>query len=211
MFVALSECKKYGTLESYLEMLFDLKDKLQDIQLYELIFVIEDMRSGNMNSMTDYYLVEILKVIQESFLNDLEKCSKIAALEWLCRNILEWEQMKCMQYMMKIDPSIYANLVQIIYKSDEDGDIVDKEKYIQGHYKCFEVLTDFENGTFLLVAAAVINTVAHIWINILARKVLRENNEIESYIPIADGPENLLQSSEYTGDSNVGVSNGHNI
>ena len=107
-----------------------LKDKLQDIQLYELIFVIEDMRSGNMNSMTDYYLVEILKVIQESFLNDLEKCSKIAALEWLCRNILEWEQMKCMQYMMKIDPSIYANLVQIIYKSDEDGDIVDKEKVI---------------------------------------------------------------------------------
>ena len=80
---ALSENKKYGTLESYLEMLFDLKDKLQDIQLYELIFVIEDMRSGNMNSMTDYYLVEILKVIQESFLNDLEKCSKIAALEWL--------------------------------------------------------------------------------------------------------------------------------
>ena len=125
---ALSECQKYGTLESYLEMLFDLKDKLQDIQLYELIFVIEDMRSGNMNSMTDYYLVEILKVIQESFLNDLEKCSKIAALEWFCRNILEWEQMKCMQYMMKIDPSIYANLVQIIYKSDEDGDIVDKEK-----------------------------------------------------------------------------------
>lgn len=124
---ALSECQKYGTLESYLEMLFDLKDKLLDIQLYELILVIEDMRSGNMNSI-DYYLGEILKIIQESFLNDLEKCSKIAAIEWLCRNILEWEQMKCMQYMMKIEPSIYANLVQLIYKSEEDGDVVDKEK-----------------------------------------------------------------------------------
>lgn len=125
---ALSECQKYGTLESYLEMLFDLKDKLKDIQLYEFIFAIEEMSSGIPNSMTDYYLSELLKIIQEKFLYDIEKCSKIAALEWLCRNILDWGQMKCMQYMMKIDPSIYANLIKIIYKSEEDGDVVDKEK-----------------------------------------------------------------------------------
>ena len=141
---ALSECQKYGTLESYLEMLFDLKDKLKDIQLYELIFAIEEMNSGIPDSMTHYYLDELLKIIQTTFLNDLEKCSKIAALEWLCRNILEWEQMKCMQYMMKIDPSIYANLVQIIYKSEEDGDVVDKEKSDLAH----KVYSGFDKAKF---------------------------------------------------------------
>lgn len=89
---ALDECHKYGTLDSYLELLFDLRDKLKDIQLYELLFAIEDMKSGNSNSMSDYYLGEILKIVQDSFLDDLDKCSKIASLEWLCRNILEWEQ-----------------------------------------------------------------------------------------------------------------------
>lgn len=125
---ALSECHKYGTLESYLELLFDLKDKFSDIQLFNLIFAIEDMKSDAPNTMIDYYLEEILKIIQRSFFNDLEKCQKLASLEWLCRNILQWEQMKCMQHMMKVDPSIYANLVRIIYKSEEDGDVVDENK-----------------------------------------------------------------------------------
>lgn len=125
---ALDECHKYGTLDSYLELLFNFKNKLKDIQLYELIFAIEDMGSEIADNMTDYYLQELLKIIQESFLCDLEKCQKIAILEWECRNVLEWEQMKCMQYMMKTNPSIYSYLVKIIYKSDEDVDVIDKEK-----------------------------------------------------------------------------------
>ncbi|KAK8866719.1 hypothetical protein M9Y10_009686 [Tritrichomonas musculus] len=76
------------------------------------------------------------------------------------------------------------------------------EKYIEGHYKCFEVLTVFEKGTFLLVSAAVINTIAHVWINILTRRVLKNDEEIESYVPIADRPENLLESNEYTNVNN---------
>lgn len=125
---ALDECHKYGTIEAYVELLFELKDKLKDIQVYEHIFAIEDMKVNSPSSMTDYYIEEVLKIIQESFLDDLDKCSRIARLEWWCRNSLEWEQMKCMQYMMKMDPSLYAYLVQIIYKSDEDGDVADKEK-----------------------------------------------------------------------------------
>lgn len=81
-----------------------------------------------------------------------------------------------------------------------------KEKYIEGHYKCFEVLTVFENGTFLLVSAAVINTVAHVWINILARKVIKADDSNDEYVQIADSPENLLQTNDYT-NSNEQINN----
>ena len=47
--------------------------------------------------------------------------------EWMCRNVLEWEQMKCMQKIMKNDPTFYAQLVRIIYKADDD-DPSDKKK-----------------------------------------------------------------------------------
>ena len=50
---------------------------------------------------------------------DDEKCAELATLEWMCRNVLEWEQMKCMQKVMKNDPTLYAQLVRIIYKAND--------------------------------------------------------------------------------------------
>lgn len=117
---ALNECHKFGILSSYVELLYDLREKLQDIQIYQYFLMVEDMGSYIPNSMTEYYFEEIFDIVQKSFGNDADKCQKIATLEWRCRNILEWEQMKCMQHMMKTDPSIYAGLVGIIYRADED-------------------------------------------------------------------------------------------
>lgn len=67
------------------------------------------------------------KTVKDEFKNDLEKCDKIATLEWLCREVLEWEQMQCLQKIMKSDPTMYAYLVKIVYKSD-DGEEADEEK-----------------------------------------------------------------------------------
>ncbi len=126
---ALNECYKFGTLDTYIELLFDLREKLKPIQIYEYIIKIYkmNMNSNSPSTMTDYYLEEILNIIQDSFLNEVEICQKIAELEWYCRNILEWEQMKCTQYMMKLDPTIYAGLVNIIYKTDEKDEVDEKK------------------------------------------------------------------------------------
>ena len=68
-----------------------------------------------------------MKELQEAFIMDDEKCAELATLEWMCRNVLEWEQMKCMQKIMKNYPTFYAQLVRIIYKADDD-DPSDKKK-----------------------------------------------------------------------------------
>lgn len=124
---ALNECARYGTLESYIKLLFDLKERIDINQLFEYLFKIVEMSGGN-GSMTDYYLREILDMLQNSFMDNFEKCQKIAQLEWMCRNILDWNQMKCLQYVMKEDPHFYAELVKIIYKSDKEDETISQEK-----------------------------------------------------------------------------------
>ena len=124
---ALDECKKYGSLHTYLELLYDIRDKISFQELYNAIFAISNLKGDVASSMTDYYFEEILKELQEAFIMDDEKCAELATLEWMCRNVLEWEQMKCMQKIMKNDPTFYAQLVRIIYKADDD-DPSDKKK-----------------------------------------------------------------------------------
>lgn len=127
IFLALEECKKYGSLNTYLELLYDLKDSMSREELFDRLFAISDLKSETQSSMTNFYLEEILRILQDNFLDEETKCADLATLEWLCRNVLEWEQMRCFQKMIKDEPTLYAKLVEIIYKS-EDDEIVDEEK-----------------------------------------------------------------------------------
>lgn len=123
---ALNECEKYGTCDNYFELLYDVREKISIQELYDATVKISDMKGGIASSMTIYYIGEILKELQDAFITDDEKCAEIVSVEWLCRNILEWKQMRCLQKEMKNDPKIYADLVGIVYKA-EDDESEDKE------------------------------------------------------------------------------------
>lgn len=107
--------------------MYDVREKISIQELYDATVKISDMKGGIASSMTIYYIGEILKELQDAFITDDEKCAEIVSVEWLCRNILEWKQMRCLQKEMKNDPKIYADLVGIVYKA-EDDEPEDKEK-----------------------------------------------------------------------------------
>lgn len=113
--------------DNYFELLYDVREKISIQELYDATVKISDMKGGIASSMTIYYIGEILKELQDAFITDDEKCAEIVSVEWLCRNILEWKQMRCLQKEMKNDPKIYADLVGIVYKA-EDDESEDKEK-----------------------------------------------------------------------------------
>lgn len=127
---ALNECKIYGTLNSYLTLLFDVKERIPISDLYNSIFDIENIKVGMQTQMMDYYLKEVLEKIQTEYIHDLQKCTQIALLEWKCRNILEWEDMRCMQKVMKVDPSMYAMLAKAIFKSEETDEVSEEQRNI---------------------------------------------------------------------------------
>lgn len=125
---ALNECKKYGTANSYLALLFDVKERITVLDLYNCIFEIEHVKESSQNQMVDYYLKEILNKLQLEYMSDLDKCTQLALFEWKCRNILEWEDMKCMQRVMKFDPTMYAELAKLIFKSEDDTEVTDEQR-----------------------------------------------------------------------------------
>lgn len=112
---AINECKKYGSFNTYLELLYDIKDKISVQELYKATLEISDIKSDVASSMTDYYLKEIFNILQQTFIDDDEKCAELATLEWMCRNVLEWEYMKCMQKIMKDDPTFYELVSRLLY------------------------------------------------------------------------------------------------
>lgn len=124
---AMDECRKYGSFHTYLELLYHIKDKISLQELYVATLKISDLEGNAVNGRIDYFLEDIFDVLQQAFIEDDEKCAELAKLEWMCRNVLEWEQMKCVQRIMKDDPTFYALLVSIIYKA-EDSEAVDEEK-----------------------------------------------------------------------------------
>ena len=127
---ALDECKKYGTLDSYLQLLFDIKDQITDSNLYNYILYLTDFKTGVNHSMTDYYLKKLLEILQSKYMDDAERCTSLGFLEWQCREILEWEDMKCIQKVMKVDPSMYAMLAKAIFKSEETDEVTGEQRNI---------------------------------------------------------------------------------
>ena len=117
---ALDECLSFGNLSTYVEFLFNIKDCLTPDDLYLYFLKAENARvdESSFSTMTGWYIEQILKIMHENFLDDSERAFHIARMEWFFGNLLQWDQMKCMQKHMKTDPHVYAYLVDIMYKKD---------------------------------------------------------------------------------------------
>lgn len=137
---ALSECKRYGTFNSYVQLIYDAKEILSAEEIYRAMLLFEEVRVEGITSMTSYYLEKILKILQKQFIYDEQKCTKIAEIELLCRELLDWNQMLCTQYLMKESPVMYAQFVGIIYlrdgKSRENSD-EEKSRIVSSVYNIF--------------------------------------------------------------------------
>jgi len=103
---------------------------LNPVQIYNALLQFEGVRVENINSMTLYYLEGILNLLHNEFISDNEKSAKIAGVEWLFRNILDWSNMRCTQKLMKKSPIMYAKLAEIIYlKEGENKENKDEEQH----------------------------------------------------------------------------------
>ncbi len=113
---AMNECKKYSNKENYILFLYDMKDHFSLQKLYDYFIEISNLEYEGHYSVMDYPLQELLKILQNKYINDDEKCNEIAKIEWLFSGILKWNSMKCFQKMIKKDPTFYVELIRYIFK-----------------------------------------------------------------------------------------------
>lgn len=141
---AVTECQRYGTVNSYLNLLyrFHANRGFTPEQLFEKMQGIEGMDRGIIHPLTDHYLKELLSLLQKQYITDREKCAKIARIEVAFFYLLEWKDMKCFQREIKHDPEMYAEMVSIIYRHEGDDPEETKTEDFQNYAKIIWKLFD---------------------------------------------------------------------
>lgn len=140
---ALTECKKYGTAASYVTLVYYANShyKYDVDKLYELMCGIDKLEKDGRTVHYDYYLTELMKPLQNHFMNDPVKAHELAEIEIAYFPLLEWENMRCFQEEIKRTPEIYAELASIIYKKDsnDNSSLKTKEQqdYVNILYRLF--------------------------------------------------------------------------
>lgn len=139
---ALVECKKYASLDVYLYQIHRVhyRNPLSAEQIFDCFKGIENMPHSDSNQMTSYHVEQLFRVIQEAFIDDVEKCIRISHLEIFFMNLLKWEKMKCFHKMIKQSPELFAQLVAGVFKKDHVS-IDDQPKdqtYIHNMYTLYD-------------------------------------------------------------------------
>lgn len=142
---AIKECKKYGSLNSFLVQLYMLyyNKKIYVEQIYENLLSINKspyyLESISTSSMVKYYVQQLVKAIQEKYLSDSEKIIEIAKIELYFSSLLEWDEMKCLQIIFKQSPKLFADIIKVIYKKDNETnvDITNNEDFNRSMYRLY--------------------------------------------------------------------------
>ena len=118
----IDECGEYGSAENYLLLLYSAhrKHNLTIEELYKKILVLGQLEIGTGDTSSAYCLKELLQPIQKAYINDCEKSSNIASIEFRYFGGLDWEDMRCFQKAIKQDPKLYAELINLVFKPEDN-------------------------------------------------------------------------------------------
>ncbi|MCI9258717.1 MAG: trypsin-like peptidase domain-containing protein [Romboutsia sp.] len=127
----LCELKKYGNGVSYIECLYMALEIFEPKEVLKYMIDLKEFNGIKLNNqMSGWYVKNIMEYIGKNFEGNYELYNDIASLELSLRGVIEWGSMKCAQYIMKKDPQLYADIINIIYLHEgEDRNDKTKEDY----------------------------------------------------------------------------------
>lgn len=118
----IEEVIKYGNFNSCVYLIYSVKEKLTSEEVYNYIIRVWDNIKGHNGSRTDEYcLEETLKIAQNYAINsnDYDIILKLAQFAIVVYKVIEYHNMRCYNYLIKIDPRLYASLLYYTFKSDD--------------------------------------------------------------------------------------------
>lgn len=125
----IEECRRYGTLNSYLYFLYDAyhSKKISIEELFQYFGEIDQMKPDQYGGELRYCLEELLEPLQEAYIQDPSKYIRIAGIEIIFFPYLEWDKMRCFKKAINQDPTFLSDLIEIVFTKDH-GDIVEQSE-----------------------------------------------------------------------------------
>lgn len=142
----LCELKKYGNGADYIKCLYMALETFEPEDVLKYMIDLKEFKGIQLNNqMSDWYVNNIMENIGENFEGKYELYNDIASLELSLWGIIEWENMKFTQYIIKKDPHLYADIIDIIYlhEGEESSDKSKEESKIAQRLFDFYYKTHF--------------------------------------------------------------------
>lgn len=139
----LAECKKYASFDIYLNQVHQIhyNNPLSPEEIYQCFEDIEYMPQNTKGTeMTSYHLKDLLGIIQDFYINDIEKCMRISQLEIFFMNLLDGENMKCFRHIIKQNPKPLTDIIAVVFKRDhgQSEEKPNNQVYIQNMYRIYD-------------------------------------------------------------------------
>ena len=127
----LIELKKYDNCDGYIQCLYGALEIFQPEEVLRYMIDLKNFKDVQLNNqMSDWYINNIMESIGKNFEGKYESYNDIASLELSLRGIIKWKDMTCTQYIIKKDPQLYADIINIIYLHEgEEKNSKTKEEY----------------------------------------------------------------------------------
>lgn len=194
----LDDCHQYGSFARFIRLLYETHDRIKPEQVLEELDNAISFEDYSCEQMTQYYITEMLDNIRSCSQTGMNALSmhSIALTEWQYRNLLKWENMKSFQQEMRLDPSLYAALVEKIYKKEDKEDNPEKQKIAQQYISIFwkmkfcpgeingkvdiDILQKWAKGFKDLLST---NKQAHLWGHLLGKLLAYSPAGEDGYVP----------------------------
>lgn len=115
----IKEMRKYSDQVTLMDALHSYVKYFRPEEILVIMQELYTLEIGTVTSMTSHDLGQILKVLQSEYSNTKE-CMRVAKLELAYRGVLEWDDMRCFRKCLESSPIMYAEMVSIIYKKDNE-------------------------------------------------------------------------------------------
>lgn len=116
---------EFGLWSALVNIVDETKEilSLDEIIKYLDIFV-KMPKERAIGSHEAYQLRNIVERAQQLIWETPERYMELIKIEVPLYKVIEWDGMRCTQYMLRTDASTYAGVLQYIFKSDDDDDVV---------------------------------------------------------------------------------------
>lgn len=128
---------EYGLWRKALDLLHHFRKQLSIstiIENMESIILQINKESANINDMTNWKISEIISYVETTVAGNYEQHPQLFALEMKLVLIIGWENSKCVQYYMKRDARLFADIINKAFIQKNDESPTDEEINIRMTY-----------------------------------------------------------------------------
>jgi len=171
----LSICIEHKAANCLLRILYYIKETLSVDEVISYLYKFTEIINPECDR---YMLVEIVEHIHQNIKGKYSKYESMYQLELCIHKILGWENMICVQHLFKTDATIYAELISIVLKSDNNDEPNEKqirlaESYFDLYYDAKFCPGEIENG--------IDDSILNKWINTFEDCLNRQNQSKHYY------------------------------